>query len=34
MNIRDIAIICHNANKSLREAQGDFSQPNWNHAPE
>ena len=34
MKIEDIARICHEANKSLCITQGDFSQQNWDEAPD
>lgn len=32
MNVQQIAKICHDANKSLCESQGDFSQKSWDDA--
>lgn len=34
MNIREIAAVCHEANRALCTEQGDFSQPVWNDAPD
>lgn len=34
MKVEDIAKICHEANKSLCETQGDNSQTDWNNAPD
>jgi hypothetical protein len=34
MKVEDIAAICHEANRTLRVLQGDFSQPAWPSAPE
>jgi len=33
MNIKDIAKVCHEANKLLCESQGDFSQVDWWDSP-
>lgn len=33
MDARDIARICHEANRALCESQGDWSQPLWGDAP-
>jgi hypothetical protein len=32
--INDIAAICHSVNKAYCEAYGDFSQPDWDDAPD
>jgi hypothetical protein len=34
MNIEEIAIVCHQANKALCEVNGDFSQNDWDSAPQ
>lgn len=34
ITINEIARICHEANKTLCETQGDFSQSPWDEAPE
>ena len=34
MLIKDIARICHEANRAYCATLGDLSQPTWNHAPE
>jgi hypothetical protein len=34
MKVKDVAKICHEANRALCESQGDFSQPSWDDAPE
>lgn len=34
MHARDIAAICHEANRALCESHGDHSQPAWADAPE
>jgi hypothetical protein len=34
LNIEQIAIICHEANRAYRRTIGDSSQPDWDHAPE
>mgnify|MGYP002778899759 CR=1 FL=1 len=34
MTIEEIAEICHEANRRLCKQQGDFSQVDWNDAPE
>ena len=34
MNIEKIAEICHQVNKIYCESIGDFSQPNWENAPQ
>ena len=34
VNIMDIARVCHQVNKAYCEALGDFSQPDWEKAPE
>lgn len=33
LSIHHVARICHEANKTLCEAQGDMSQVSWNQAP-
>lgn len=33
MKVEDVARICHEANKSLCETQGDFTQNSWDEAP-
>ncbi len=33
LSIHHVARICHEANKTLCEAQGDYSQLTWNEAP-
>jgi hypothetical protein len=32
--VERIAMVCHQVNKAYCEALGDFSQPNWNDAPD
>jgi len=34
MNIEQIAKTCHQVNKTFCERNGDFSQPNWEDAPQ
>ena len=34
MRVSDIARVCHEANKGLCDAQGDFSQCTWENAPD
>lgn len=34
MTKEDIARICHEANRGLCDSQGDYSQSNWNAAPD
>lgn len=34
MKIEEIAVVCHQANLALCVEQGDFSQLDWNEAPE
>jgi hypothetical protein len=34
LNIEQIAVICHEANRTYCETIGDSSQPDWDHAPE
>jgi hypothetical protein len=34
MNIEEIAIVCHEANRALCIGLGDYSQPIWHQAPE
>lgn len=34
VTVSQIAKICHNVNKAYCENQNDFSQPNWDEAPE
>jgi len=34
MQVVDVAKICHEANKAYCETLGDFSQPDWEGAPE
>jgi hypothetical protein len=32
--VERVAMVCHQVNKAYCEALGDFSQPNWNDAPD
>jgi len=34
VNVKDIAEVCHEANRALCEALGDFSQKPWDKAPD
>jgi hypothetical protein len=34
MTVEDVAKICHEANRSLCQTHGDFSQTSWDDAPE
>lgn len=34
MDIRDIAKVCHEANRAYCATLGDYSQPPWNEAPD
>lgn len=34
MNLKDIAKVCHEANRAYCQTQGDYSQPPWDNAPE
>lgn len=34
MNLEQIAKTCHEVNKAFCEANGDFSQPSWDNAPD